>query len=98
MEVTKVLKTAVLIIVFCACGSSEPQKPWKPEMCNTLQRPRVSRAYVLYCMSVQHYTSHCIAGQESGSPMEIIAAGAKSAYLEVLDCSWHPGKNPRDKE
>lgn len=38
-----------------------------------------------------------IVGHERNTAADVLKAGATEAYLEVNDCSWHAGKNPREK-
>lgn len=58
------------------------------EMCEVIQPPSVSKEFILYCHRLHKYPActNPIFPEHPTFPM----------YLEVHDCSWHPGKNPRE--
>jgi hypothetical protein len=75
-----------------------PAKPWTPQVCKE-QRKSLTTEYLHYCItSAPSIFPNCSVNDESPSQARDAAiAGKGSAYFEVLDCSWHPGVNPRDK-
>lgn len=86
----------VIALTFGLCVSAGAQtKPptYSVDMC-AVQQPTASKEYIHYCAT---HTDKFPACSES-DPYGMMAAGqgGHGAYYEVLDCSWHSGKNPRD--
>jgi hypothetical protein len=53
-----------------------------------------SPQYIAWCLKYAPDVSPACVGARN-SPRGV---GGGPMYLEVLDCSWHAGKNPRDKK
>lgn len=71
------------------------RKDWSAAMCE-VPRTQVSDDYVRFCAKHGNLSAACIAGCEGNQPGQWMASAG--AYLEVDDCQWHSGKNPREHE
>lgn len=64
---------------------------------------KISILFLIIAASVcgaQDNPPYCSAGVDRTEQMKaaVVASHGKGAYFEVNDCSWHPGKNPREKK
>jgi len=87
------MNTVIFILLIMLQSSSG----WKPEMCRNAVEFATPK-YIQYCIAnSREYPSCSFNGHD---PREAMWAAqgdpSHSAYFEVLDCSWHGGKNPRD--
>ena len=97
------MKNFLLVILLAAMGCRQPkavQMGWKPEMCR-VQQDEASEEYIRYCMKVSpndYPACHGMDPQGAMWAMQVAEReGKQGAYFEVLDCSWHPGGNPREE-
>jgi hypothetical protein len=90
------MKTALFLLLLSGMAWGQV-KPFSPEMCKT-KVEHASPEYVKFCIShSDEYPSCPMNGNDPREAMWVSQAnGGKGAYYEVLDCSWHSGKNPRD--
>jgi hypothetical protein len=90
------MKIAILLLLCAGVGAAQTTKPtYTPQMCSVKQ-PTASKAYIAYCIKNSVEYPACSSG-DPREPMWVSQAnGGGEVYFEVLDCSWHPGKNPRD--
>jgi hypothetical protein len=91
--------SAMFLFCLASAAAVPEKKDWNVGMCQTRQRPRVSIDYIQFCIKNSPNTfPFCVAGEND--PREAMwasqEANGKGAYFEVLDCSWHPGMNPRE--
>ena len=90
------LLTLMALLLYGLLSTPAYPQLWTPEMC-TKQQPYASDEYIAYCINAtKNFPACSLDGHDPRESMWAAqASGGKGAYFEVLDCSWHPGKNPR---
>lgn len=69
----------------CIASWGGPAKPYTVAMCSTKQETAPA-----------DYIKFCIANSPNNFPAcDIVPSPNRAGYFEVLDCSWHAGRNPR---
>lgn len=86
------MRMILLLVLLSVAKAADPSKPWKPGMCGERQKAPVSEAYIAYCIKATGLAPFCPVWTSADAASS--AARAGGAYFELLDCSWHAGKNP----
>lgn len=89
-----------LVLAAVLLGVQQAPTTYSTAMCS-VQQPHASLGYIRFCM--REAPENMPSCRTSGDPRESMwaaqsgpAGNKQIAYYEVLDCSWHYGKNPRD--
>ena len=89
-------RIAVIALLAATAVAQTPKQPTlTPQMCSIQQPSPVSKSYINYCIKVSP-DKYPRCNQTDPYEMQEAVLAGHGAYLEVLDCSWHPGKNPRE--
>lgn len=95
------MKTLILAALLLVSAGCEAKPKFTVDQCEHMQS-EATREFVKFCIahgkSGPRLEEPCIVGQERVKQADLIASGGvTSMYLEVYDCSWHRGTNPRSK-
>lgn len=92
------MKAILFLCALVSVGASVPAKratpkPFTVAMCGQVQ-PYASLDYVVWCVTnATKANPKCYVGHEKNHPRDV----GVPAYLEIYDCAWHHGHDPRDE-